>query len=64
MLREEVEGKRNKGLTPQQMAAVTEFWKARDILVVVSDPLFEGMSDPSKIDTPKISRSQLSSKYR
>jgi hypothetical protein len=48
-------------LTSEQNAAVTEFWKADKILVVVSDPLFNGMGDPSKIDTPKISRSQLSS---
>lgn len=50
-----------EGLTSEQNAAVTEFWKADKILVVVSDPLFDGMGDPSKIDTPKISRSQLSS---
>ena len=31
-------------------------------VVVMSDPLFGGMGDPSKIDTPKISRSQLSCK--
>ena len=44
------------------MAAVTEFWKEQDVLVVTSNPLFGGMADPSKIDTPKISRSQLSCK--
>ncbi|KAF8804660.1 hypothetical protein BYT27DRAFT_7213795 [Phlegmacium glaucopus] len=33
-----------------------------NVLVVTSDPLFEGMGDPSKIDTPKISRSQISSR--
>ncbi|KIM39064.1 hypothetical protein M413DRAFT_447420 [Hebeloma cylindrosporum] len=62
MLREEVEDKRNMGLSYEQRAAVTEFWRAQDILVVTSDPLFGGMGDPSKIETPKVSRSQLSSR--
>ncbi|KAF8815174.1 hypothetical protein BYT27DRAFT_7215835 [Phlegmacium glaucopus] len=54
ILCDEVEEKRN--------TAVTEFWRAQDVLVVTLDPLFEGMGDPSKIDTPKISRSQISSR--
>lgn len=47
------------GLKPEQHAAITEFWKSQNVLVVTSEPLFEGMTDPSKINTPKISRSQL-----
>ncbi|KAF8799298.1 hypothetical protein BYT27DRAFT_7217901, partial [Phlegmacium glaucopus] len=59
---QEVEEKQSTGLTYKQRAAITEFWRAQDVLVVTSDPLFEGMGDPSKIDTPKISRSQISSR--
>jgi hypothetical protein len=51
-----------KGLTSQQKAAVTEFWKAQNVLLVVTAPLFEDIGDPSKIETPKITRSQLSCK--
>lgn len=47
------------GLTNAQKPVVMEFWKSKDTLVVTSDPLFKGMGDPSKIDTPEITRDQL-----
>jgi hypothetical protein len=52
-----------QGLSFDQKAAVTEFWRAQNILIVTSEPLFEGMGDPSKINSPKISRSQLTCEY-